>query len=117
MLCVCDSSHFTPTEVHLKNNEINENTVLNVQTSQFTTEKKKLDIVTPAAALSVKDEFFISDRAYHEIRLLSSNLLPSQHELKQLTEVLNSESTVTQTPNEIRGVQQSLKDRLTRWKC
>ena len=58
----------------------------------------------------IKDKFSISNEAYHELSVTSD--LPSSSQIKKLTISLNSQWDIHNCPNEIVGVQQSIRARI-----
>ena len=62
------------------------------------------------SSLYVKDKFGVSNEAYHELSMLSD--LPSISKVKRLSKSLNSQFGISATPNNIIGVQQSVKARI-----
>ena len=68
------------------------------------------------SSLYVKDKFGVSFEAFHELSMLSD--LPSSSQVRKLTTSLNSQFKIKNTPNNITGVQQSIKERIEhRLKC
>ena len=68
------------------------------------------------SSLCIKDKFTVPFEAYHELSMLSD--LPSSSQVKKLTTTMNSEFNITSCPNNIIGVQQSIKERIKqRIKC
>ena len=62
------------------------------------------------STLYIKDKFSISNEAYHELSVTSD--LPSSSQIKKLTISLNSQWDIHNCPNEIVGVQQSIRARI-----
>ena len=62
------------------------------------------------SSLYVKDKFGVSFEAFHELSMLSD--LPSSSQVRKLTTSLNSQFNIKNTPNNITGVQQSIKERI-----
>ena len=67
---------------------------------------------SPHSLLYVKDKFSISDKAFHELSSIVPTL-PKCGQVKKIAKKLNSEFEIKPTPNNIVGVQQSLRLRLT----
>lgn len=65
------------------------------------------------SVLYVKDKFSVSNKAFHELSMLSN--LPSSSKVKNLTRTLNSQLDIRSAPNGIVGVQQSLRARIMLW--
>uniref|UniRef100_A0A1X7SSL2 Uncharacterized protein n=1 Tax=Amphimedon queenslandica TaxID=400682 RepID=A0A1X7SSL2_AMPQE len=116
-LSSCKSAKpLTPTTVHFATEVENECMVLDLSKGKFISHSSTTSINNESsnkssAVLYVKEKFAISDRAYHEISLLSHDL-PRKNGLKKLSETFDHESRVLSCPNGITGVQQSLQDRL-----
>ena len=116
-LSSCKSTKpLTPTTVHFATGDENESMVLDLNKGKFishssTTSMNNENCNKSSAVLYVKEKFAISDRAYHEISLISHDL-PRKNDLKKLSEIFDHESRVLSCPNGITGVQQSLQDRL-----
>ena len=63
--------------------------------------------------LYVKEKYNISNEAYHELAMTNPKL-PSSYRLLKAAKEINIESIIRSTPGKAIGVQQSLKERLTR---
>jgi len=80
----------------------------------YTTSATDFEKLRPS--LYVKDKFGISFEAFHEFSMLSD--LPSSSKVRKLTTFLKSQFKIKSTPNNITGVQQSIKERIEhRIKC
>ena len=64
------------------------------------------------SSLYVKDKYSISDQAYHELSTVVFDL-PRSYQVKSIAQEINSGYKITQAPNGVLGVQQSLKARVT----
>ena len=62
------------------------------------------------SALYVKDKFCVSNEAYHEMSMLSN--LPSSFQVNKVVRTFNSQYEISNSPNNIVGVQQKLRKRL-----
>ena len=111
-LSSCKSTKpLTPTTVHFATGDENESMVLDLNKGKFishssTTSMNNENCNKSSAVLYVKEKFAISDRAYHEISLISHDL-PRKNDLKKLSEIFDHESRVLSCRNGITGVQQS----------
>ena len=112
-LSFCDSEHFIPVSVDVKNSESGKEEKLDLCTGTFTKQKKQPCTKEDIAhfALYVKDQFTLSDVAYREITQLTPSL-PSLLKVKALAQDLNSSFEIVPSPNGFIGVQQSFKTRL-----
>ena len=63
--------------------------------------------------LFIKEKYNISNEAYHELAMTIPKL-PSSYRLLKAAKEINTESIIRSTPGKAIGVQQSLKERLTR---
>ena len=63
--------------------------------------------------LYIKEKYNICNEAYHELAMTNPKL-PSSYRLLKAAKEINSESIIRSTPGKAIGVQQSLKERLTR---
>ena len=63
--------------------------------------------------LYIKEKYSISNEAYHELAMTNPEL-PSSYRLLKAAKQINSESIIRSTPGKAIGVQQSLKERLTK---
>ena len=64
--------------------------------------------------LYVKDEFSISDKAFHEISMITPDLSTS-FKIQKLKKSLNDSFDIRPCPNGVVGVQQSLRVQITRY--
>ena len=64
------------------------------------------------SSLYVKDKYSISDQAFHELSAVVSDM-PRSYQVKRVTQEMNSGFKITQTPNGVLGVQQSLRAHIT----
>ena len=111
-LSFCEDEGFKPCYVEIENIETESVEVLNLSSGTFST--KRVATVNASdkvhSTLLVKDKFAISNKAFHELSMLSD--LPSSNEMKKLSHEINSQFDVHPTPNGIVGVQHSLRARL-----
>ena len=63
--------------------------------------------------LYIKDKYNISNEAYHELAMTNPEI-PSSYRLLKTVKEINSESIIRSTPEKAIGIQQSLKERLTK---
>ena len=112
-LSFCEDKGFKPHSVELQNVETGEVDVLDISTGTFC-DKENHETATnsPHSLLYVKDKFSISDKAFHELSSIVPTI-PKCGQVKKITKKLNSEFEIKPTPNNIVGVQQSLRLRLT----
>ena len=61
-------------------------------------------------SLLVKDKYAVSNQAYHELSIMSD--LPSFSQIRKLTKSMNAMMEITSCPNNICGVQQSIRERI-----
>ena len=64
-------------------------------------------------SLLVKDKFSVPHEAYHELSTVSD--LPNLYQVKKKAKSLNANFKISDCPNNVSGVQQSLKKRVLQW--
>jgi len=109
----CEEKGFKAHSVEFQNVDTGQIDVLDISTGTFSG-KENCEVTTNSAhsLLYVKDKFSISDKAFHELSSITP-ILPKVGEVKKIAKKLNSEIEIKPTPNNIIGVQQSLRLRLT----
>lgn len=113
-LSFCEETGFKPCSVKLQNVNTGQSEVLDVSAGTFS--NKENQVSDPASkvhsSLYVKDKYSISNEAFHELSAVVSDM-PKSCQVKKLTQQINSMFKITQTPNGVLGVQQSIKARVT----
>lgn len=110
----CEGGSYKPVSVEVENIENHSRETFDIQNGTFSTvdnENIEPDSDKQRLALYVKDKFYLSDEAYHEMSLLSKDI-PRLYKIKELTKGLNSTFDIVHSPDGVTGVQQSLKSRL-----
>lgn len=107
----CENEGFKPHVIELENIDTHACEVLDINTSTFIEKDKSTSpAVSTRSALHIKDKYLISNKAFHELSMVTN--LPSSSKIKKLTSTLNSAYDILDIPNGIVGVQQSLRRRL-----
>ena len=112
-LTCCENEGFQPCLLELKDKNTGDQMILNVNKGTFTLKDETKTTNTSdrnCSTLYIKDKFSISNEAYHELSVTSD--LPSSSQIKKLTISLNSQWDIHDCPNEIVGVQQSIRARI-----
>lgn len=113
-LSFCEDRGFKPCSVELQNVNTGDSEVLDISTGSFS--NKENQVSDPASkvysTLYVKDKYSISDQALHELSAIVPDM-PRSYQVKRVTREINSEFKITQAPNGVLGVQQSLRARVT----
>ena len=112
-LTCCENEGFQPCLLELKDKNTVDQMILNVNKGTFTLKDETKTTNTSdrnCSTLYIKDKFSISNEAYHELSVTSD--LPSSSQIKKLTISLNSQWDIHNCPNEIVGVQQSIRARI-----
>ena len=112
----CENKGFKPQSIEFQNIDTGEVDVLDVSTGSFSGKENFETTKTLGdkahSLLYVKDKFSISDKAFHELTSIVP-ALPKSGQVKRIAQTMNSEIEIKPTPNNIMGVQQSLRLRLT----
>ena len=113
-LSFCEDKGFKPCSVELQNVDTGDSEVLDMSTGSYSNKENKVCDPTSKvySSLYVKDKYSISDQAYHELSTVVSDL-PRSYQVKRVAQEINSGYEITQAPNGVLGVQQSLKARVT----
>ena len=110
---ICEAEGYDLRSLELKSRDTGECETLTV-TTQAVCENKDASIMTSDCklhtSLYVKDKFSVSNQAYHELTMISD--LPNFSQVRTLTKSLNSQFLIFNCPNNIIGVQQSLRERI-----
>ena len=110
---ICEAEGYDLCSLELKSRDTGECETLTV-TTQAVCENKDASIMTSDCKLHtllyVKDKFSVSNQAYHELSMISD--LPNFSQVRTLTKSLNSQFHIFNCPNNIIGVQQSLRERI-----
>lgn len=113
-LTCCENEGFQPCLLELQDKNTGDQVILNVSKGTFTCKDDQAKTTDASArihsTLHVKDKFSISNKAYHELSMMSD--LPSSSQIKKLTVSLNSQCDIRSCPNGIIGVQQSIRARI-----
>ena len=114
-LTCCENEAFQPCSLELKDKDTGDQVILDVNKGTFAYKDEVVKTTNTSdqicSTLYVKDKFSISNEAYHELSMMSD--LPSLSQIKKLTVSLNSQCNIQSCPNEIIGVQQSIRARIT----
>ena len=111
----CEYEGFQPCLLELKDKNTGDQLTLDVNKGTFAYKDIKETKYSTTSSrthstLYVKDKFSVSNEAYHELSIISD--LPSSNQIKKLTASLNSYCAIQNCPNEITGVQQSIRARI-----
>ena len=114
-LSFCEAKGFEPKLVEIQNKDTKKTEIFDICNGTFlgkeTAVSSKVVKDKVHSALFVKDKYSISDQAFHEISMITPGL-PSCSTVKKLALSMNSEFEISPCPNEIIGVQQSLRVRI-----
>ena len=112
-LSICQAEGYDPCSLEIKSRDTGESEILRL-TIQALCKSKDEPMMTANdklhTSLYVKDNFFVSNQAYHELSMISD--LPNFSQVRTLTKSLNSQFHIFNCPNNIIGVQQSLRERI-----
>ena len=104
-LSICQAEGYDICSITVKSIDSGEYETLDISNqSKVTKDDSPSDRL--CTSLLVKDKFSVSHKAYHELSTTSD--LPCLYQVKKLTKSLNSKVNITNCPNNICGVQQSL---------
>ena len=116
-LSVCKSEGYDPRYIEIQSKETGNCEVIDLSGESASDRTNKILSIFGKSnrngnddvhsSLYVKDKFGVSNEAYHELRMSSD--LPSISKVKRLSKSLNSQFGISATPNNIIGIQQSVK--------
>ena len=109
---LCKSEKMKACSVEMINIDTKAKEVLNLESGSFTTQQVTSPTTTVNSTILIKDKFGISNAAYHELSMLHP-VLPKSSEIQKHIKDMNSQLTITSTPNNTMGVQLSLKTCIT----
>ena len=113
----CADDDFVHQRVEMKNTETGEIITVENQGGKPVIKSKEVNKESEDTLLKktlyIKDKYNISNEAYHELAMTNPEIPSSYRVLKTVKEI-NSESIITSTPGKAIGIQQSLKERLTK---
>lgn len=115
-LSICHAEGYTPCSLEMESRDTGECEIISLESFDSQSTRgicKNKDEPTNDkmhTSLYVKDKFSISNQAYHELSIISD--LPNLNEVKKLTKSMNSKFHIYNCPNNIIGVQHSLRERI-----
>ena len=115
VLGFCSAEGFRPRSLELEIVDTGSIEVLDMQSGRLSARPHPSNVVSEndkvPKALLIKDKCAISNNAFHELSMVSD--LPSSNQVKRFACELNKTFSICPSPNEIVGVQQSLRERLS----
>lgn len=109
-LSVCKTEGYNLRCLEIQSTDTGSYEVIDLSMQSVSDKSNKDDNNNVHSSLYIKDKFGVSNEAYHELSMLSD--LPSISKIKKLSKSLNSQFGISVTPNNIIGVQQSVKARI-----
>lgn len=114
-LSFCDNSVFHPVSLQVENTHTGDSEVLDLKSGKFAAKTERCTLSGEEQlhlSLYVKERFCISNEAFHELSMIFQGL-PRSTSVSKLVKELNSQVTISPTPNNTIGVQLSLRAQLS----
>ena len=109
---LCKSEKMKVCRVEMINIDTKAKEVLNLDSGSFTSQQVTSPTTKVNSTILIKDKFGISNAAYHELSMIHTQL-PKSSEIQKHIKDMNSQLTITSTPNNTMGAQLSLKTCIT----
>ena len=113
---VCQDVGYNPCSLEIQSRDTGGGEILSLNSQAIQTICKSKDESTMECidklhvSLYVKDKYSVFNQAYHELCMISD--LPNLNQVRKVTESLNSQFHIYNSPNNIIGVQHRLRERI-----
>ena len=113
-LSFCKEDGFKPYSIEVENTETGKHEVIDYSTGTCYSKENILpsNMDKVHSALYVKDKYALSDNAFHELTMISSDL-PKSNQVKKLAHEMSNKFHIHNAPDGVVDIQQSLKARIT----